>query len=74
MVSPQTAILCKPDTRETQLGFSQPVSTARLVPFDLMDLEQPVDSDRELCIELFTGGQWKPARVVAQSATGALRL
>ena len=74
VISPQTVVLRHPDTGSTQLGFGQPVSTARLIPFDLPYLEAPIDPTRPLRLEVQRDGEWHPGRLVAQSATGAVRI
>ena len=73
-LSPQSVVLCHPDTRETQLGFAQPITTARLIPFDLPLLEEPIDESRPLHIEILRDGQWHAAKLMSQSCTGAVRL
>ena len=42
LVAAQAVILENPDTQSTDLGFAQPVSVSRLVPFDMQELEAPV--------------------------------
>ena len=74
VISPQTVVLRHPDTKSTQLGFGQPVSTARLIPYDLPFLESPIDAHQPLRLEVLCQGSWKAGRIVAQSATGAVRI
>ena len=74
VISPQTVVLRHPDTKETALGFGNPVSTARLIPFDLPYLETPMDNGTPLYLEIYRQGQWIAGRIVSQSATGAVRV
>ena len=74
VVSPHAVILMNPDTGETDLGFGQPVSITRLIPYDLPSLERPVNADEPLKLEILHDGVFRPAQLVAQSATGAVRL
>ena len=74
VLSPNTVVLCNPDTGETDLGFGQPVSVERVVLHDLRSLETPVDSERPLRLEINQGGEWKAATLTHQSATGAVKV
>ena len=60
-------VLCDPDTRETDLGFAQPVSIDRLVRYELCNLEVPIDADYPVVIELITepGGAWRRGTITA---------
>ena len=56
------------------MNFQQPVALSRLVPYDLVPLEQPL-AQRSLRLELKRNDdEWVKASVVAQSATGWVRL
>ena len=74
VVSAQAVILEDPDTFSTNLGFAQPVSIRRLVPFDMQDLEAPVGDQQELGLELWNGSSWRRGCVVRQNATGTVRI
>ena len=74
VISPQTVVLGHPDTGSTQLGFGQPVSSSRLIPYDLPYIESPIDAHQPLRLEVLHQGLWKAGRIVAQSATGAVRI
>ena len=75
VLSPATVVLCDPNSKSTQLGFGQPVSVTRLVPYDLLSLEQPVDGTERLHLLIRTrDGSMAKAEVTHQSATGAVRL
>ncbi len=73
VVSAQAVILADPDTGSTNLGFAQPIAVSRLVPFDLMDLEAPISVNPSK-IEILLDQTWVKAQIVAQNATGAVRL
>ena len=75
LVGPATAVLENPDTGNSDLGFAQPVAVERLVPFDLQQLEEPL-AGRQPTLEIRTGAgdAWRAATIVAQLATGAVRL
>ena len=73
MASPQDAILAGPDSGSTNLGFSQPVHVTRIRRFDLADLDQPL-SDGPLRIEVVRGSAWVRGDVLAQSATGKVKI
>ena len=68
------AVLCDPDTRSTELGFSQPVAIDRLVKYDLCNLELPIQADHPVRIEIATGDQgvWRRGTIVSWSGTGKL--
>ena len=54
-VGPKTVILCDPDTRSTELQFSQPVSTDRLIPFSLCALDVPIEEAAPVEVEVRVG-------------------
>ena len=60
-------ILCDPDTRSTELAFSQPVAIERLVKYDLCNLEVPIEVDSLVILELRTGpnDEWKRGTITA---------
>ena len=60
-------------TGSTDLGFGQPVSASRLIPFEIGNLESPIDNG-ELHLEILRGSTWMKAQLVQQNATGAVRL
>ena len=67
-------ILCDPDTRSTDLGFSQPVAIERLVRYDLCNLEVPIEAERPVQIEIATGdhGHWRRGTITSWSGTGKI--
>ena len=68
--------MADPDTGSTEFEFGQPVSTERLIPFDVADLEEPID-DQDLNLEIRRGlgdGEWMKARISKQTATGMIKL
>jgi hypothetical protein len=71
--SPQTAVLCDPNTESTSLGFAQPVHISRLVTHNLCDLEAEVSSE-PLRLRIFRNGANRDASIVSQLATGAVRI
>ncbi len=78
-VGPKAYVLACPDTGSTELGFQQPVSLSRLIPFDMAGLETPVNADEELWIDIRsnkTGRDaiWLVRQIVGQQATGNVRL
>ena len=73
-ISAQTVLLEDPDTGSTELGIAQPVSVARLIPFNMGDLEAPVDGSQRLFLEIRVGDVWEKAEIIRQTATGAVRL
>jgi len=79
VVGSKSYILEDVDTGSTELSFSQPVALARLVPFDLCQLEAPINDDEELWIDIKSNqpgrtDRWLARRIVAQQSTGAVRL
>ena len=72
IIGKNTVILCHPDTRETDLGFAQPVVTERLVPYELSELEVPIPLSEPLTLEVRRGNseQWDKGQIEHQSATG----
>ena len=72
--SAQTVLLEDPDTGSTDIGIAQPVSIARVIPFDMGNLESPVDSIQRLFLQIRVGNEWGKAEVIRQTATGAVRL
>jgi len=78
-VGPKAYILCNPDTSATDLGFQQPVSLSRLIPFDMAALETPTNADEELWIDVKSNkvgraNDWLVRQIVGQQATGCVRL
>ena len=74
-IGPSTYILADPDTGSTELGFPQPVGLERLVPYDLCELETPINEKEPLYIEIHdTRYGVKQYRIAAQSTTGRVRL
>ena len=65
-------MLCDPDTRSTELGFTQPVAIDRLVRYDLCSLEIPIEAERPVELEIATGAQdvWRRGTIVSWSGTG----
>ena len=74
MVSPQACVIADPDTGSTELGFAQPVAVSRLIPFDLHELQAPIESDTPLVLEILEGTTWTKAEITKQNATGAVKL
>ena len=79
IVGSKSYILADADSGSTELGFSQPVALSRLVPFDLCQLETPVNPDDELWIDIKSNlpgraDRWLCRRISGQQATGAVRL
>ena len=74
VVGPSTYYLADADTGSTELGFPQPVALDRLVPFDLCELEVPIDDKEPLRVEVDRDHGGGTYRIVSQSATGKVRL
>ena len=73
-ISPETVVLCYPDTRNTDIGISQPIHMNRLIPYDLCELDTPI-SEGDLKLEVIDrNGRAHKATVVSQTATGLVRL
>ena len=66
------AILCDPDSRSTDLGFSQSVAIDRLARYDLCNLKLSIDADKPAEIEVSVGelGAWRRGTIVSWSGTG----
>ena len=78
-VGPKAYILCNPDTSATDLGFQQPVSLSRLIPFDMAALETPTNAGEELWIDIKSNkvgraNDWLVRQIIGQLATGNVRL
>ena len=78
-VGPTAYVLQDPDTGSSELGFQQPVSLSRLIPFDMAALESPSNPDQELWVDVKSNkpgrdAQWLVRRIAGQSATGKVRL
>ena len=69
-------ILCDPDTRSTELGFSQPVAIDRLVRYDLCNVEIPIEAEYPVRIEIVIGnqGMWRRGTIMSWSGTGKVFL
>ena len=72
-------MLSDPDTNSSDLGFQQPVSLSRLIPFELAELETPVNPEAELWIDVKSNkagrdATWLVRQIAGQSATGKVRL
>ncbi len=72
-------ILADVDTGNTELSFQQPVALSQLVPFEMSQLESPIDGVRPLWIDIKSNvdgksDRWMCRQIVAQQATGAVRL
>jgi hypothetical protein len=72
-ISAQTVLLEDPDTGSTYIGIAQPVSIARVIPFNMGNLESPVDSTQRLFLQIRVGDEWGTAAITRQSATCAVR-
>ena len=60
---------------ESDLGFAQPVHASRLIPFELGQLESPVDPEAVLEIEILDrSGRALKGRVTHQTSTGLVRV
>jgi len=71
--SQQTAVLCDPNTDNTNLGFAQPVHVSRLVSHNLCELEAAI-SNEPLRLRIFRNGANRDAEILSQLATGAVRI
>jgi hypothetical protein len=69
-----TVVVCDPTTGSTELGFAQPVHISRLRPFELCELESPVDMVPPKIRIRSRDGQWKHGVVETQSSTGTVRI
>ena len=77
MAGPQGAVLEDPDTGSDDIGFAQPIHVEHLTPFELCELDEPYQTTdgKPPRLEMKeTDGAWKLYDVVAQTATGAVRL
>ena len=74
VVGPSTFFLADADTGSTELGFPQPVALDRLVPYDLCEMEMPIDEKEPLRIEVDREHGGGTYRIVSQSSTGKVRL
>lgn len=75
VIGNKTYYLADADTGDQDLGFPQPVALDRLVPYDLCELETPTNEKEPLWIEIHDDKYGvKQYRIVAQSATGRVRL
>ena len=66
-----------PDTGSDDIGFAQPIHVEHLTPFELCELDEPYQTTdgKPPRLEMKeTDGAWKLYDVVAQTATGAVRL
>ena len=73
VLGPSTYFLVDADTGDDQLGFPQPVALDRLVPYDLCEMETPIDDKEPLRIEIVPEHGGGTHRIVSQSATGKVR-
>ena len=69
-----TVVVCDPDTGNTELGFAQPVHISRLRPFELCELESPLDTAPPRLRIRKQDGSWISGAVITQSATGSVRV
>lgn len=74
VVGPSTYFLADADTGSSDLGFPQPVALDRLVPYDLCEMETPINEKEQLWIEVDSKRGVETFRIIAQSATGRVRL
>ncbi len=73
-ISPETVVLCYPDTRTTDIGITQPIHVNRLIPYDLCELDTPIP-DGDLKLEVIDrNGKAHKATILSQTATGLVRL
>ncbi len=78
-VGPKAYVLGHPDTGNEELGFQQPVSLSRLIPFEMAQLETPVNATEELWIDIKSNkvgrdATWLVRRIIGQQASGNVRL
>ncbi len=78
-VGSKSYILADVDTGSSELGFAQPVALERLVPFEMAQLEAPLNAAEELWIDIksnITGraDRWLIRQIIGQSATGLVRV
>ena len=78
-VGPKTYVLMDPDTGSSDLGFSQPVALARLVPYDACQLEVPINDTEKLWIDIKSNhlgkqDRWFQREIIGQLASGAVRV
>jgi len=79
VVGSKSFVLEDPDTKSTEFAFSQPVALERLVPFDMADLEEPLNPTEELWLDIKSNQpgreeKWYTRKIAAQFASGAVRL
>ena len=72
MVSAQACVLCDPDTENTDLGFSELVAVARLIPFDRYELQMPVSEDQPVRLEIRDGEDWAKGEITTPKTPPAL--
>ena len=75
----KTYVLETLDICDSEIGFPQPVALNRLVPFQLSQLEAPVNAEDELWIDIKSNvsgrtDRWLARRIVSQQASGNVRL
>ena len=79
VVGDKSFILADPDTGCAETSFSQPVALSRLIPFEEVQVEEPIKPNAELYIEIKSNKpefseRWLTRKIVAQNSSGKVRL